>query len=162
MLVAVDFISKAAFERIHPAQDLAVLSIGNPAELPPDAFYAYENALRMEFLDCDRAGLEKWGFPEEALCTVEQMNEMLEYLERLHQAAEPLRLVVHCHMGASRSAAVALIAHAVTGCEFPRQAEANFANTHILELAQTARDIQVTAPPTPGPDYVYLPSGLAV
>ena len=45
---------------------------------------------------------------------------------------EHIDVIVHCVAGASRSAAVALYIHHVTGCEFPTMSFANNANLHVL------------------------------
>lgn len=165
MLIAVDFISRDEFRALKtPLPDLAAISIGDPAEMPPDALYHYKEKLRMEFLDCDREGLEKWGFPEEALCTPEQVQEIIDFVARLHAQPAPLRLVVHCRMGASRSAAVALLVHSLTQAEFPRHADAHYANTHIVQLAEAALHCRIEIPQKLIGDepHPYLPLALQI
>lgn len=163
MLTAVDFISRDAFEKVGPAADLAVISIGDPAEWPPKNLHKHERALRMEFLDCDLDGLAQWGYPAEALCTLQQVQEMVAFIRALHAEPEARRLVVHCRMGASRSAAVALMAQAMTGCDMPRRPEANWANTHVLLLANEELGLNLQPPPAPdGNVYMFLPGALAI
>jgi len=135
VLLTVDFTSRSAFEAIAPADDLAVVSIGDPAEMPPRQLDAHTTWLRLEFLDCDLAEAARWGFPAEALCTQQHVEQMTQFINALHQSETDWRLVVHCRQGTSRSAAVALIARALTGCEMPRLAEAQDANTHVLRVA---------------------------
>lgn len=158
MLTHVDFVSKAVFEETPARAGRAVISIGNPAEWPPAKFRDHERALRVEFLDCDQEGLSRWGYPEEALMQPEQFAEVLGFIQGLAQAREPWQLLVHCHMGASRSAAVALVAHVLTGCQFDRLADAHYANLHVLELAQAALGVAIERPPLPNDDHPYLPS----
>lgn len=135
MLLTVDFVSRVEFETIAPADDLAVVSIGNPAELPPRQLDVHTTWLRMEFLDCDLAESAKWGFPLEALCTQQHVLQMAQFISKLHMSERHWRLVVHCHQGTSRSAAVALVACALTGCDMPRRAESLDANPHVLRVA---------------------------
>lgn len=163
MLIAVDFISRDAFERVVPAADLAVISIGDPAECLPITLHQHAQTLRMEFLDCDLAGLVKWGYPAEALCSLQQLEQMVAFIREVHEAPAPRRLVVHCRMGASRSAAVALVAQAITDCDMPRRAEANYANTHVLMLAQQLIGLEISPPTAPdGNLYVFLRQDLAI
>lgn len=135
MLLTVDFVSRVQFETIAPADDLAVISIGDPAEMPPRQLDAHTTWLRMEFLDCDLAESAKWGFPLEALCTQQQLEQMTQFIHELHRSDKARRLVVHCRSGVSRSAAVTLVARALTGCDMPRIDETHDANTHVLRLA---------------------------
>lgn len=158
MLTHVDFISKALFEET-PARPLrAVISIGNPAEWPPNRLSGYARTLRLEFLDCDREGLARWGFPEEALMQPEQMAELIAFIRGLVADARPWQLLVHCHLGSSRSAAVALLAQEMGGCLFERHADAHYANLHVLELANERLELRITRPPLPTEDHLYLPS----
>lgn len=165
MIEAVDFIARDVFADIKaPAPDMAAVSIGDPAEMPPDNLARFANGLRMEFLDCDMEGLEKWGFPEEALCTREQFEALRAYVTRLHAEPKGYRMVVHCRMGASRSAAVALVIHAMTQCEFPRYDDAHFANTHVVLLAEQALGQAIPIPKKLEGDepHPYLPMRLQI
>ncbi|GBG14848.1 methylamine utilization protein MauD [Novimethylophilus kurashikiensis] len=146
---------------VLPEDRLAVISIGDPAQLPPSQFYGHAHALRLEFLDNELEDLAIHGIPAEALCSLEQVESAVHFIRELHASPQSYRLVVHCRMGASRSAAIALVAHSMTQCHFPRWAEANYANKHVLLLAQDILGIQIAVPPFPY-DYDYLPSALAI
>lgn len=54
-------------------------------------------------------------------------------------------LIIHCVAGASRSAAVALYAHHVTGCEFPTMSFANNANLHVLGALGKVGNTDITS-----------------
>ena len=56
------------------------------------------------------------------------------------------RLVIHCEGGVSRSAAVALIAHHLTGAHFPRWPDANYANLLWLSVADDLLEIPIPRP----------------
>lgn len=165
MITAVDFIARDVFAELKaPAQDMAAISIGDPAEMPPDNLYRFGKALRLEFLDCDLEGLDKWGFPEEALCTREQVAELVAFVAELQAQPSKHRLVVHCRMGASRSAAVALVVHAMTQCDFPRYEDAHYANTHVVQLAADALGQAIPIPKKLEGDepHPYLPMKLQI
>lgn len=136
MLCTVDFISRDAFKTVPPANDLAIISVGDPAEMAPRQLVAHSTWLRLEFLDCDLVEAARWGFPPEALCTTQHVELMTQFISELHESEKAWRLVVHCRSGLSRSAAVALIARALTGCDMPRFADASNANAHVLRLAK--------------------------
>lgn len=156
MLASVDFLSLESFLGLRPATDRAVISIGDPDDDTPAALVEYKHTLRLQFLDLD-AGDEA-AMPGATLFTQTQVAQVVEFVRGLHAQAEPLRLVVHCRMGASRSAAVALIAHSLTGCAFPRWAEANYANRHVVRLGEEALGARIEVPEffVPDSDDTFL------
>ncbi|MBU9200464.1 hypothetical protein KTD31_03725 [Burkholderia multivorans] len=160
MLIAVDFLPQATFETLTPAADLAAISIGDPGDACPRNLAGFRAALRMEFLDCD--GSEP-GVPATALVTTQQIAELLTYLKTLHAASTRYRLVVHCRMGVSRSAAVALVAEAVSGCTCPRRDDAHDANRRVVALANALlpHTIEIPGRPAPGTS-IYLPPALLI
>lgn len=165
MIEAVDFISKETFGGLRPADSgWAALSLGNPAEMPPANLPLFAAALRLEFMDLTPDTLERYGFPPEVLCQPEQIAEVASFIQALHANPAPIRLVVHCHMGLSRSAALALMAHEMTGCAFPRKADAHYANRHLVSLATAHLGAPLTPPPIPDIHSVheYLPKTLAI
>lgn len=164
MLAAVDFVAQDVFETLAPARDLVAVSIGDPAQAPPANLAGFSNALRLEFLDCDQHDVEHQGVPEAVLCSLAQMDQLIEFVRARHAAPEVLRLVVHCRMGSSRSAAAALVAHHLTQCTFPRHPDAHHANSHIVGLAARAlgADIAVPRKSTDGEPHAYLPQQLQI
>lgn len=164
MLKAVDFIARDTFTGLAPEPDLAVISIGDPAEMPPTHLRRFSPTLRLEFLDLEPADLEKWGIPEEALCLPDQVEQVIGFVRALQAAPSAYRLVVHCRMGSSRSAAVALVAHSLTQCDFPRHQDAHYANKHVVALAEAILGQSIAIPEKqPGDEpHPYLPMKLQI
>lgn len=161
MLRSVDFISLPEFERVAPAPDLAVISIGDPDEPVPLSLTNFPRTLRLSFLDLEAADVASSA--ARGLFTRTQAARVVCFITELQARDAPVRLLIHCMMGASRSAAVALVAHAMTGCEFPRRQDAFYANTHVVALGADAAGCSVNI--TPHPDaspHAYLPSALAI
>lgn len=165
MLEAVDFISLDTFRNLQPeGTPLAALSLGSPAEMPPSNLRLFRDALRLEFVDLTEATLNRYGYPPEALCQPEQMAEAIAFVKALHEKESPVRLVVHCHMGLSRSAGMALMAHALTQCAFPRYGDSYYANSHVVGLARAQLNTTIQVPPIPTPEdnHENLPPRLAI
>ena len=78
-----------------------VLSILDPGEAEPDAFFQYEahHRLDLRFHDIieEREGMLA---PQES-----HVRELLDFGKRLDSEPAPSHLIVHCHMGISRSTA---------------------------------------------------------
>ncbi|KVP17402.1 dual specificity protein phosphatase family protein [Burkholderia ubonensis] len=146
MITAVDFISLDTFSALAPAADMVAVSIGDPAQMPPANLVAFPASLRIEFLDIEPAEVDVHGFPDEVLCSREQMAELVEFVRAQHAKQQRYRLVVHCRMGSSRSAAAALVVHKLTGCEFPRWPDAHYANRHVVHLAEQALQAPIEIP----------------
>lgn len=162
MLASVDFISLETFKGTAIASDMAVISIGDPASTPPNLAHGVP-ALRMEFLDLTPDELEQYGMPVDCLIAENEVAQILAFIEGLVRASDRYRLVVHCNKGYSRSAAVALVVHAMTGCEFPRKLDAYDANTYVLQLASKQLQKDVTRPDAPASvTYRPLPARLLI
>jgi predicted protein tyrosine phosphatase len=159
MLTAVDFISLAEFERITPVRDMAAISIGYPGDPRPSVLARYNWRLRLTFLDNEPGDA---GVAEQHLFTSGQAVEVTSFIHDLQRDSAPHRLVVHCTVGASRSAGVALAAHALTDCFFPRRAEANYANPHVVALLSRLSGVAIAIPETPEAGYRYLHPSLQV
>ncbi|WP_126223642.1 dual specificity protein phosphatase family protein [Burkholderia ambifaria] len=157
MLAVVDFLSLDSFLGLRPDADRAVISIGDPDDDAPAALLEYPHTLRLQFLDIEPG--DAAAMSGAALFTQAQADQVVEFVRDLHARAEPVRLVVHCRMGASRSAAVALIAHAVTGCAFPRWPEANYANRYVVRLGEQALGACIEVPEffVPDTDDSFVP-----
>ncbi|KVP97041.1 hypothetical protein WJ97_14580 [Burkholderia ubonensis] len=164
MITAVDFIALDTFSELVPALDMAAVSIGDPAQMPPGNLAAFPTALRLEFLDIEPAEVDVHGFPEEVLCSRGQMAELLDFVRARHAEQQRYRLVVHCRMGSSRSAAVALVVFQLTQCEFPRRRDAHYANRHVVQLAEYALREPIEIPRKLEGDepHPYLPLRLQI
>lgn len=162
MLASVDFISLETFKGAAIASDMAVISIGDPASTPPNLEHGVP-ALRIEFLDMTPEELAEYGMPADCLIAESEVAQILAFIEGLMRADDRYRLVVHCNKGYSRSAAVALVVHAMTGCEFPRRLDAYDANTYVLQLASQQLQKNVTRPAAPtSASYSPLPARLLI
>lgn len=161
MLAAVDFISLQEFEAVQAAPDMASISIGDPDDLPPRGLMLFARGLRLHFLDLEPADVPSPDVP--GLFTRFQAREVVDFVLQLHHAPSRARLVTHCRMGASRSAAVALIAHALTGCDFPRRQDAHYANQHVVHLGGEASGCAIEIPGFfETYPHEYLPPGLQI
>lgn len=99
MVSRVIFLPRAVAARWRPTAGSALISIYDRDEPPLEVQIGWTEVLRLRFHDADvaRAGIE--------LFNPEQAREVIEFAKR--HAAAP-ELVVHCKMGQSRSAAVAM------------------------------------------------------
>jgi predicted protein tyrosine phosphatase len=163
MICCVDFVSLDVFQALTPAQDMLAISIGDQDDAAPANMSGFPAALRLEFLDCDEVDVADYGMPVEVLFSTVQLAQLISFVGTYHADPQRYRLVVHCRLGSSRSAAVALVAHHLTLCDFPRHPDAHHANGHVLRLASNAVGT-VTAPrKVAGPEpHPYLPSQLQI
>lgn len=76
-----------------------VLSILDPNEKEPDAFYRFDAHKRLDLRFHDIIE-EMPGFEAPQ---VEHVRQLLEFGKDLDRAPTPTHLIVHCHMGVSRS-----------------------------------------------------------
>ena len=161
MLTAVDFISLKEFEAVQVAPDMAAISIGDPGDGPPRGLSRFQRGLRLHFLDIEPQDVATPDAP--GLFKLSQAREVADFVTCLHSAPTRFRLVTHCLMGASRSAAVALFVHVLTGCEFPRRQDAHYANVHVVRLAEEVcgRPIEIPAFFKTYP-HEYLPASLQI
>lgn len=163
MIVSLDYVSLDVFEGLAPAPDMLAISIGDHDQAPPANLVDFSASLRLAFLDCDEVEAAVYGIAADNLFSAQQLAQVVDFVKHHHARAEPLRLVVHCRMGSSRSSAVALVAHHLTQSAFPRQPDAHFANSHVLRLAACElgeiRVPQKTIGPEPHP---YLPVHLQI
>jgi predicted protein tyrosine phosphatase len=117
----------------------------------------------MEFLDLTPDELAQYDMPADCLIAESEVAQILAFIKGLVHADDRYRLVVHCRKGYSRSAAVALVVHAMTGCEFPRQLDAYDANTYVLQLASQQLQKNITRPAAPtSASYSPLPARLLI
>lgn len=141
---------------------MLAISIGDHDQAPPSNIDQFTAHIRLPFLDCDEVDVAVYGMPEEVLFSQEQLATLARFVAARHADPEQYRLVVHCRMGASRSAAVALVAHHLTKCEFPRHADAHHANGHVLRLASATFGAIAAPEKVGGEPHPYLPSHLQI
>lgn len=162
MLIAVDFVSRATFEALMPETGMAAISINDPGDTAPANLGLFERSLSLFFLDIEPEAGEVFS-AKDAAFNAYSADAIRSFVQSLHRAGGHYRMVVHCRMGASRSAAVALLVQALTGCHFPRQKNAYEANRHVVALAAEAWKMPVDIPARPmTEEYLYLPSSVLV
>jgi predicted protein tyrosine phosphatase len=163
MISSVDFVFLDVFEALAPAPDMLAISIGDHDQAAPANLGAFQDGLRLEFLDCDEVDVAMYDMPAGVLFSAQQLDALAAFVRRHDGSRVPLRLVVHCRLGSSRSSAVALVAHHLTGCDFPRLQDAHHANRHVLRMA-TDRFGAISAPDkSAGPEpHPYLPTQLQI
>lgn len=93
------FLPRAVAARWRPVEGSALISIYDRSEPPLEVQIGWAEVLRLRFHDADVAG------EGVELFSPEQAREVLAFAKRHAGAPE---LVVHCKMGQSRSAAVAM------------------------------------------------------
>lgn len=163
MISSVDFVSLDVFAALRPAPDMLAISIGDNDQAAPENFGEFVAGLRLEFLDCDEVDAAVLGIPTECLFSARHLEHVLAFAREHHAEPQSYRLVVHCHLGSSRSSAVALVAHHLTKCEFPRHQDAHYANGHVLRIA--AAEVGAIAAPQKAPGsepHPYLPTQLQI
>lgn len=140
-MVKVKFISKAAAEQIIPSDNMALISIREPAEwvsLSPK----WKNVLEAEFHDVDPnpepgTPLTNFGIDYDDLVNFNPLHAeaILNWVREMRPNVE--QLIVHCHAGISRSAAVAkYIVDCVDGFEWENRQNVNYSlhNKHVYRV----------------------------
>lgn len=100
MLNSVVFISRAQAEALTGNAEWAVISISEPGEPQANLCSKWHSVLRLSFHDVDVEASDQF-----TLFTLEQAKEVLQFTANLPDTVAGV--VVHCHAGVSRSAAVA-------------------------------------------------------
>lgn len=81
-----------------------LIQITDPATFFPDPKYNFKEVYQFEFLDAEDGD----RFPEEALISDEQAQEIVRLLQRALDNS--MNVIVHCHAGICRSGAVTEVA----------------------------------------------------
>ena len=125
MIKDIVFLSVSKMKRVRPSQDTVVVSILDNSEARDRPRLAgFRGALTLEFEDVaeEHKGHEPGSWPAEPteeehaqfahhrgerLPTLADAARIVRFLEHHHSSPDPIKLIVHCHGGISRSAAVA-------------------------------------------------------
>lgn len=125
MLNTVVFVSKSAFKNhVKAARTMIAISIGDDQDPPPRLNRGFAGVIRLNFVDQyeEAIGCKDGDFPDlhplhatgrrlfyqgDELCDYNDARKVVRFLN--HYSAQDLAfdVVVHCHAGVSRSAAVA-------------------------------------------------------
>jgi len=154
MITQIDFISKSQAEELKPFPHIAIISIADPDE-NVNLKKGFHSILSLRFLDIEYA--------EDPSAFSRDMGlEIFDFVMGLHdnQPFDDFHLAVHCHAGISRSAAVALAVHAMTGCGFRRnnQNQTCFANKLVVSTMSEiiGKKIQIPDEPVTSDGYPIL------
>lgn len=144
MISAIDFLSEKSFSAIGPLPpSVAIISIGAPGEPAPGNLAGCANVLRLEFYDCAPSDLADVDVPCGHFFTAQQSQVTAAFIRQLHNKPKNYILVVHCHYGESRSAALSLAAYAMTQAYFPRFSATAGANGWVLHTMEKALGIAI-------------------
>lgn len=158
MLVDVRFLSVREARVLTPGKRTVIISILDEFEEHnrPDHLAQFRDHLVMNFVDTsEKEGEPHWPdqmTPEEhlAACTwdidrapeLSDAQAIIDFLRKHHADPEPIRLVVHCHGGISRSAAVAQWVATAYGIPLPQLGdgvhELDGANPRVMRLLDKA------------------------
>lgn len=149
MLKNVRFISQHHAERLDGRPDVIVVSI-HDRHARPNLRSGFRDVLRLCFDDYDR---ERDGVDalQEAF-SPEHAEALKSWLEPYLRARMGFTLLVHCHAGVSRSAAVAWWAHKAHGLEIRTDFPVWYLNRHVLRIMDPA-----IAPPLKPDDAPAMP-----
>ena len=158
MLNEVLFMGVREAARLEPSQTMVVISILDQFEEHnrPDHLHLFRDHLILNFVDTfEKPGEPHW--PDQmseaehrAACTwdedrapeLEDAQRIVEFVNRHHRATEAVTLVVHCHGGVSRSAAVAQWVGETLGVAIPQLGDGihtlEGANPRVFRLLRTA------------------------
>lgn len=143
MILNVDFVSRIKAEAMPAQDDLAVISISEPDVDAATLSVPEERVLRLAFHDVDPGNEQdrRWHLFDD-----EHAHKIIRFVEQLHTDPRPYQLIAHCRAGISRSAAIALFAADVTGCEFARRPFSGLANRHLLKTLNAVSGRSVKPP----------------
>lgn len=139
MIESVEFMSVREAVSKLPKPGEVMISIVDPSHDPRFELPAWPKTL-IRYFRFDDLVLDL--FPEErspyVLFDETMAREIIAFTDALHLLPQPIRLIVHCMQGVSRSAAVAYWAHRNYGTKLP----ANFGiracpNVRVFEILST-------------------------
>lgn len=147
MLKEVLFMGVREAMKLEPRQDTVIISILDQFEEHnrPDHLHLFRDHLILNFVDTfERPGDPDWPdqmsdtehklackWDEDKAPELSDAQGILKFISKYHDAPEEVRLIVHCHGGVSRSAAVAKWASETYKVPMPQLGD----GVHLLEGA---------------------------
>lgn len=147
MLKEVLFMGVREAARLEPSQTVVIISILDQFEEHnrPRILHEFKDHLILNFVDTfEKPGESYWpdrmseaehreacNWEEDRAPELVDAQRIVEFVNRHHRAAEAVTLVVHCHGGVSRSAAVAQWVGGTYGISMPQLGD----GIHTLEGA---------------------------
>jgi len=151
------FLSQRQAEKIEGRKDIIVVSI-HALHRPPRLLGSFADVLHLSFDDHDpeRDGMDAL----QEKFSVKHADALKSWLEPYLQAHDTFHLLVHCHAGISRSAAIAWWMHHAYGAKLRTTYPPWYLNRHVLRvLDRTIKPppMPVDAPQMPPPRDLELP-----
>lgn len=146
MFTDVVFTSRYAAEQLSPNTNGCVISVTDPHRPPASINEGWRDILRLQFHDLVR--VDDW--PGDDLlpgpCIIfsdTHAEQVIAFLDHWHLLEDgPTRLIVHCEMGVSRSAAIARFAAQRFGLAFDWNYR--FHNKHVVDCLWQYADAGAT------------------
>lgn len=125
----VHFMSRVNAEACKGHAQTAVIAIGDPAAWPSKLSPAFGAVHRLEFNDVDTDDDEHYVLFDKALA-----DSVWDFIGSLPEDVDTL--VVHCHLGVSRSAAIAKSVAQYVGAPYPESY--SLYNKRVYQVMQSA------------------------
>lgn len=125
----IHFMSRANAEKLPGHPQVAVVSISDPADEPAQLSPVFSHVHRLSFNDVDTDDKNEYVLFDKPLA-----HGVWDFVERLPDTVDTL--VVHCHLGVSRSAAVAKSLAQFLQVEYPEKY--SLYNKHVYRVMQNA------------------------
>jgi predicted protein tyrosine phosphatase len=158
MLTEVTWLSVREARGLKPSINTAIISILDQSEerSRPSRLREFKDCLLMDFVDTfEKEGEAPWPdqmseaehkevctWDEERAPELSDAQKIVEFVRKHHFSAEPTRLVVRCHGGISRSAAVAQWVATAHGIPMPQLGDGvhslDRANPRVIRLLDKA------------------------
>lgn len=157
MITEIQFVPRLHAEALPGDADTVVVSIQTPGQEPAALQEGYRDILRLWFDDLYEELWENLAL-RPVVPDIGENNQPVdvmgyvwfdlhmarciqEFVQIHHRAAEPVRLLVHCEAGVSRSAAVAKWAGLETGAPLVgTNTDTELANQRVLRLLAAAKE----------------------
>lgn len=123
----IHFMSRKNAEMMPGHPQVAVIAIGDPGSEPSVLSPTFGAIHRLEFNDVDTNEKNQYVLFDKPLA-----HKVWEYLENLPEGVDTL--VVHCHLGVSRSAAVAKAIAQYLQLDYPEHY--SLYNKHVFQVMQ--------------------------
>lgn len=152
MLKRLGFFSQALVESTKFDESFAVISITNPAS--EAKINGASEILRLEFLDIEGSDADQEMIDEGIAFNEKHADEIIAFVNKINNMKEINTLVVHCHAGVSRSAAVSLsvfnylnlhkmIDHTF---DFPEHMQTNYSNKLVIDTFEKKLNQSIVIP----------------
>jgi len=136
MIASVDFVPRNSAVLLQAAEDVAVISIKGPLDVPLQ-LAPFGRLLCLEFQDINSPeGI--WAFDKN------HAAKIIDFVASLHSETTEYHCIVHCKAGVSRSAAIALYVASATGCVLLRRDQASGANPLVLRVLGEMAGLTIT------------------